>query len=117
EELAGCHEALGRMLTRVKRHPDAEAAYRRAIELREGLLDGAPDPARARCELGATVGEVGRLMQIAGRRQEAEAHLDRAVALLADRPGGPDGAAYEECLGAALGHLAEMRGGRDELGQ
>jgi serine/threonine protein kinase/tetratricopeptide (TPR) repeat protein len=115
ESLAGCHDAVGRLLSRVKRHPEAVTAYRQAIGIREGLLDGAPDLVRARCDLGVSVGELGRLQHVVGQGGAAAAELARAIDLLADRPSGPAGAAYEDRLGSALASLAELRRGWGDM--
>ncbi len=108
EELAACHQALGDLLVQTKRHAAGEAEYRAAVALREQLLDGSADPARARRDLGVSVARLGRALQLTGRTAPAADAFERAVGLLA---GSADGAEYESRLAEALGYLAEIRGG------
>jgi tetratricopeptide (TPR) repeat protein len=108
EELAASRQALGDLLVQTKRHTAAEAEYRAAVALREQLLNGSADPARACRDLGLSVGRLARALQLTGRTADAADAFERAVGLL---DGPPAGAEYENRLGEALAHLADLRGG------
>jgi tetratricopeptide (TPR) repeat protein len=79
--LGHCHHNLGGLLRQVKRLDEAERAYRRAVVLREQLMEEEAASWQSRYDLAASVTALGRLQQ--GRRpQEAQEQLGRAVNLL-----------------------------------
>jgi serine/threonine protein kinase/uncharacterized protein HemY len=80
--LAHCHHNLGGLLLEVKRHEEAESAFRRAVALREQLVEEAPGSWQCRYDLAASVTTMGQMEQNRGRAQNALLLLGRALHLL-----------------------------------
>ncbi|CAM9148453.1 unnamed protein product, partial [Ectocarpus sp. 8 AP-2014] len=79
---ADCFEAawtlreMGLCVREARRPGEAEALFRRALEIREAKL-GAEDVAVAR-----TLHQMGRCLREAGRQVEAENHFRRALSIM-----------------------------------
>jgi serine/threonine protein kinase/tetratricopeptide (TPR) repeat protein len=116
--LAACHEGLGGLQLRSKRLSEAENNYWQAGAYRQEALRADPNSVEARCNLGVTVSELGKLLQMSGRYKDAEGRYRLAVELL-DRPSEktPRHAVYESQLGETLSRMAELPGAKSDPAQ
>src|SRR5439155_6342707 len=118
-DLAASLYNLGSVLDELSRWPDAEAVYRRAVELREHLAAEHPDAAEYRSALAESLSVAYSLAQVLGRlgrRAEAEAACRRGIELFErlaadhpDVPGYRDGLAQSV---SGLGILLKNSPGR-----
>jgi serine/threonine-protein kinase len=81
QELAGTLNALGRAAHRLHRVDDAQAAYSRAISVRQRLVELGPDRQDFRRNLANTSMNLGLLEKQRGRLAEARSRFDAAQAL------------------------------------
>src|SRR5262249_50966846 len=92
--LARSHNDLGWLLFQTGGPKDAEAAFRKAVDLEQKLADDFPNIREYRADLADSQTRLGRLLFEAGRPKEAEDGYSAAVAvqekLVADFPGVPD---------------------------
>ncbi len=71
-EAAIAEHRVGRIQTKLEQHTEAEAAYRRCIELLAPFARETQEPAKYKIGLGESRSELGRLLYFTGRPQEAE---------------------------------------------
>src|SRR5262249_56299865 len=72
---------LGNLLREQGKYPEAEKAYRRALELRQQLADQLRDDPGCREDLVQTCNNFYRMLGPAGKTEEAEAICRRALAI------------------------------------
>jgi tetratricopeptide (TPR) repeat protein len=108
-EKGQAYHRMGDILRKLSRHPEAEKAYRRAIELLDHLMRERPGQAQYRHELAHAHNRLGIVLTATGRRSEAEESFRRAMALqeaLVDTDPGP--AAYRHFLAKSHWNLASL---------
>jgi tetratricopeptide (TPR) repeat protein/tRNA A-37 threonylcarbamoyl transferase component Bud32 len=110
-EKGQAHHRMGDILRKLGRHPDAERAYRGAIELLERLEKESPGEPRYRHELAHARNRLGIALAATGRRGEAEESYRLAMelqeALVAAQPG-PGAAQYRHYLAKTHWNLASL---------
>src|SRR5207253_835785 len=89
---------LGLLLQELGRRADAEAAYRRAIELQEALARAFPAVPAYRGDLAHSQSNLGNVLNEADRRTDAEAAYRRAIEL-------------QDALAREFPNVPEHRGG------
>ena len=72
-DLASSHHHLGLMFRNAGKRPEAEAAFREALSLREKLVEEFPVVPQYRRDLAGTHHSLGVLLQVSGKRAEAGA--------------------------------------------
>jgi tetratricopeptide (TPR) repeat protein len=124
-ELVNCRRTLlaawtrqGALLAAAGPPRELEAAYRRTVEVAEGLVAIEPPGAYPRHRLGNSLIALGNYLAASGREKEAAALLERAretlETLCNDCPAVPE---FLQSLGEALSALGELKlaaGGRAE---
>jgi serine/threonine-protein kinase len=117
-EKGQAYHRMGDILRKLGRHPDAEKAYGRAIELLQDLTRVRPGEPQYRHELAHAQNRLGIVLAATGHRREAEASYRRALAqqqaLTAALPARP---AYRHHLAKTqvnLAHLLAEDGRRTE---
>ena len=107
-EAAIAEQRVGEIQTKLEQHTEAEAAYRRAIELLVPLAREAQEPAKYKVGLGEARSCLGWLLLFTGRPQEAEQEQRLSFTLFqALATQFPDDAQYQRCLAMShdrLGH-------------
>jgi tetratricopeptide (TPR) repeat protein len=78
--LASTHRSLGRALQKGNKPQEAEGAFRRAVELYQGLAAKAPNSPDIQGEWSLAYFDLGNQLAAGGRANEAGDHLHQAVA-------------------------------------
>jgi serine/threonine-protein kinase len=79
--VADAHRRVGQIREKLGQHAEAEAAYRRALELWAHLAEDFPAEPQYRQQLARSYSNLGNLLQNKGRAQEAEAAYHDALQL------------------------------------
>jgi tetratricopeptide (TPR) repeat protein len=105
QDLAKCHNNLGRLLAHLNKHAEAAEAYRQALAIREKLATESPAP-EYRGNLARSLNNLGLLLADLGKRAEAEEAYRQALAIqervVTESPAAPQ---YREQLAGTLNNL------------
>jgi serine/threonine protein kinase len=120
-ETARAHSRVGRIHDRLGAPDKADAAFRRAVDLQQGLADEFPDEPGCRYDLAVSLLNWSDSLIPRNRYDEAEQHCRRAQPLLKKlREGWPRSALYKDGaarLHNALGTVSERTGRAREAGE
>jgi tetratricopeptide (TPR) repeat protein len=110
--------ALGAVLQRMGRSPDAERAYREAAAVLERVVVASPGGHEARSLLGLSLGDIGEVLRdrgdLTGSYQALQESMDHLRAALKAMPGHPAYRGYLQGEAAALGETLVRLGRHDE---
>src|SRR5207249_1896020 len=70
--VANAHWRVGSIFYRLGQYPEAHDAYRRAVQLYEGLIADSPGVIQYQRELARTRNDLGKLLMMLGRARDAE---------------------------------------------
>ena len=116
QDLATCLNNMGQLLKNAGRTPEAEQAFRQALDLRRKLADEKGD-AQDRLELANVSDNLGGLLLGQGRYAEAETLLRQSLGILKALASGSTDPMYQENLARGrnnLGLLLSATGRQDD---
>jgi eukaryotic-like serine/threonine-protein kinase len=117
-ETAVAEQRVGNIQKKLEQHAEAEAAYRRAIQILEPLSHQAQAPAKYKIGFGEARSCLGWLLLFTGRPQEAEQEQRRAFTLFqALATQFPDDAQYQWNLAMIHGRLGQVLHGIGKFGE